>query len=97
MILVLTNGERVEIFRQTCGHHYEYTSNCFHRDWNINPIKLINKEREGFFVIAKWGSGGRSPCEKLIPIRSVLYIEEPDKWELPENENEFIGKEEMGI
>jgi hypothetical protein len=84
MIFVLTNNIRVEVFRQNCGYQW---GDVFQgsRSWNINPMNIMEAEKTGFFAIAKYGTTVGQPCEMLIPVRSVLYIMEPDKWERPED------------
>lgn len=85
MILVLNNGDRVEINRHNCGYEWKMIGTArSSREWNIRPIELIaqrNQGKSGFFVIAKWGSNGGDTCEKMIPLDSVCYIEKPDHWE----------------
>ena len=80
MILVLTNGERVLINRMNCGHQQgnEATGS---RNWNINPLEMVEKKQPGFFVIADYGSRVHSSAVKMIPISSVVQIEYPDEWE----------------
>lgn len=69
-------------------------------EWNIDPVEIIEKQRTGYFIIGPWGSGwnnegpyspiaGRgyydpSKFEKMVPVSSVLYIEDPAKWEKEE-------------
>lgn len=96
MKLKLLDGEIVEIFRQTCGYQYQVTGkNTPTVEWNINPVQIVEDERKGYFVIGRWGSGGYqgecgqwvhdpSEYEKMIPVKSVLYIMEPHIWEMPE-------------
>ena len=95
MKLKLVNGEIVEVFRQNCG--YQFGKDCSTSvNWNINPIELVHDSASGFFVIGPWGSGyrdiGCSRCrelvydpsqfEKMIPVRSVLSIEDAGNWEM---------------
>jgi hypothetical protein len=80
MILVLSNGERVVIHRLNCGHQYKDYKRQYTRAWNINPIEIIDEEH-GFFVIGEWGTEANEYCERMIPIRSVVGIENPTEWE----------------
>lgn len=91
MKLTLINGEKIDIMKRNCGYQYfddrhkSWGRSKWSRNWNIDPVEIIeNGSKQGFFVIGKWGSIGSDPCERLIPIRSVLYIEEIDIW-LEEN------------
>ncbi len=87
MRLVLINGEKVEINRRNCGYqcfddrYKAWGRSKWSRNWNIDPVEIVgNGSKQGFFVIGKWGTEGGDPCDKLIPVRSVLYIEETDIW-----------------
>ena len=80
MILVLTNGERVLIHRMNCGRQ-EGNEATGARDWNINPLEMVEKGRPGFFVIAEWGSRINSSAVKMIPVSSVVQVEYPNEWE----------------
>jgi hypothetical protein len=91
MKLNLINGETVEVFRQNCG--YQAGTGCgISVNWNIRPVDLIYSKASGFFVIGPWGSGYKrdncgnsyydsSQFEKLIPVSSVVSLEEVDVWE----------------
>jgi hypothetical protein len=95
MKLHLKNGEVIEIFRQTCGYYYKNSFNgSWGCEWNIDPVNLIGLNSKGSFVLGKWGCDGyhddcgryvRTPedFEKLIPIDSVIYVSEIEKWEKP--------------
>lgn len=104
MILVLNNGERVEIFRQNCGYEYKNYQGGWSREWNTNPEAKVSEGASGFLVIGTWGTIASDPCEKKIPISSITYIERTDEWEkpgtflnpLPEPED-FIDHEEMDV
>ena len=91
MKLNLINGETIEVFRQNCG--YQFGKDCGTSvNWNIDPIQLVYENASGFFVIGPWGSGyKRDHCgqcyydpsnfENMIPVRSVVSIEDPSNWE----------------
>ena len=94
MILVLINNEKVEVFRQNCGHQYQ--TGIIDRptvEWNIDPIQIINDNKTGFIIIGEWGSGhiqkhgifyyDNSKFTRMIPVKNVLYIEKPSEWERP--------------
>lgn len=90
MKLFLVNGEKIPITRHTCGFGYfsdqyvetpnqiEMNSN-FHCDLNIDPVERLynfrNKNQRGFFVVGKVWS---NIYDKIIPISSVVYIENDD-------------------
>lgn len=87
MKLTLTNGEKVVINRRNCGYQYfddrhkAWGRSKWSRNWNIDPVEIVgNGSKQGFFVIGKWGTTGGDPCNKLIPVKNVLYIEETDIW-----------------
>lgn len=81
MELILSNGERVEIYRQNCGYEEgNSTKGC--RSWDIDPLEIIATKKPGFFVLgAKWGSGYRRFAGRLIPVSNVIYIDRPCEWE----------------
>lgn len=102
MIFVLTNGDRVKVWRQNCGYEYKLHNGKWIRDWNIDPEEKIVNDSNGFFVIGKWGTLPNEPCDKKIPINHVMYLEESDEWEKPgsalsNKPAEFIEDEEMQI
>ncbi|KKN34076.1 hypothetical protein LCGC14_0797480 [marine sediment metagenome] len=87
MKLVLINGEKIEIHKRNCGYQYfddkhiAWGRSRWSRNWGIDPVEIVGDgSKQGFFVIGKWGTTGREPCDRLIPVRSVLYIEETDVW-----------------
>jgi hypothetical protein len=61
--------------------------------WNINPIKIIQEQKDGYFAIGPWGCDGYYDNEKLryvrtiwkfdrlIPINSVVEITKVGEWE----------------
>lgn len=113
MKLVLKNGERVLIHRHNCGYQYQRSGAGIPTvEWNIDPVRIIQDQRSGYFVIGPYGSGwsyenpdrpvaGRgyydpSKFEKIVPVSSVLYIEDPGKWEKEEVMEEVEAALEMG-
>ncbi|KKN28323.1 hypothetical protein LCGC14_0855680 [marine sediment metagenome] len=86
MKLTLINGEKVEVNRHNCGYQYfddkhkARGRSKWSRNWNIDPVEIVGWGKQGFFVIGKWGTGGDDPCDRLIPVRSVLYVEETNIW-----------------
>jgi len=81
MILVLNNGEKIVAHRLNCGHQYKDYKRQYTRAWNINPIEIVDEEEHGFLVIGSPGSGANDHCEQMIPIRSIVAIENPTEWE----------------
>lgn len=92
MKLHLIDGTEVEIFRQTCAH---YISSKYDND--VCNWSIINYDI-GFFAIGHWGCDGyrdttgkyiRTPekFKVLIPIKSVSYITDIEKWEKPDEKN----------
>jgi len=79
-----------------CGYQYQITGHANPTvEWNIRPVEIVENERKGYFVIGPLGCGGyqgkcgewvydNSKYEKMIPVKSVLYITEPNVWERPE-------------
>lgn len=84
MILKLINDEEIVIYRQNCGFQ-EYHN----RMWNINPVQIIQANKPGFFIIGGYGTIADDRCDKMIPVRSVLYIKQTEVWEAPDNVQHF--------
>ena len=80
MILILANGEKVVVHRMNCGHQYKDYRRQYTRVWNIDPVEIVDEDK-GFFAIGKWGTTADEHCEMLIPIRSVVAIENPNEWD----------------
>jgi len=77
MILVLDNGDHFSVDRETCGHQYRVSATVHGDDWvrvwDIDPVRVLSA-RNGFFVIADYGTTANDPVDILIPVRSVSYI-----------------------
>lgn len=86
MKLVLLSGEVVECERHTLGYQYPNANRDpknpseWTREWNIRPLRLLYDGSPGFFVLAGWGSRGDTPAKRLIPVRMVREIQEPEVW-----------------
>jgi len=80
MVLVLNNGERIPVTRLNCSYQtssYGVIDGYYEsRNWNVYPPKILSHEETGFFVIARYGTTEKDFFEKMIPLRSVVYIED---------------------
>lgn len=93
MLLHLKDGRTVEIFRQNCGYYFhDKYKHLPDINWNINPVEIVNDEKNGFFCICEWGNAFSRDdrgeliyhpenIQELVFVKSVVSITETHKWE----------------